>query len=412
MLQRFDVTWRTNRPPGSIAAGFSSILPDPMNTRTDLPPIDWVPAVVLTGTFFAALVLVPLYGLTVGYSPVSWVWFALFLVASGLSITAGYHRLWAHRTYEAHWTVRLFFMLFGAMAIQNTILVWSAGHRPHHRFVDDEGADPYAARRGLWYSHIGWMLRQYPAAVPDFGYVKDLQRDPIVAFQHRHYVPIVLCMNIALPALVGWLSGDLWGTVLLAGLLRLVVNHHVTFFINSLAHYWGSQPYEDSNTARDNPVLAFLTYGEGYHNFHHLFAHDYRNGIRWWQWDPTKWLIRALSWVGLASRLRTTPGVDIERARLAMQFRRAEARIARAAEAGDLSALGHVRERLEREYEAFTATLAEWSRAREAWMSATRQRMADQIDRVDAEMKTYARQVAAELRAQRRRLQRLAVEFA
>jgi stearoyl-CoA desaturase (Delta-9 desaturase) len=383
-----------------------------VTTKTALPPIDWVPAVVLTGTFVAALVLVPFYGLTVGYSTASWLWFALFLVLSGLSITAGYHRLWAHRAYEAHWTVRLVFMLFGAMAIQNSILVWTAGHRPHHRFVDDEASDPYSARRGLWYSHIGWMLRRYPAAIPDFKYVKDLQRDPLVVFQHAHYVPIVLAMNIALPALVGWLSGDLWGTVLLAGLLRLVVNHHITFFINSLAHYWGKQPYTDENSSRDNPVLALFTYGEGYHNFHHLFAHDYRNGIRWWHWDPTKWLIRALSFAGLTSKLRTTPEIDIERARLAMQFKRAEERLALEAARGERPVLIQMQARIEREYEAFLATLAEWSTAREAWVTATRRKMADQIERMDADLKTCARDIEARLREQRRRLEQLTLQLA
>jgi stearoyl-CoA desaturase (delta-9 desaturase) len=374
-----------------------------MNPKKPLPPIDMLPAVVLTGTFFAALTLVPLYGVLIGYSAVSWGWFAIFLIASGISITAGYHRLWSHRAYDAHWSVRLFFMLFGAMAIQNSILVWCAGHRPHHRFVD-EPEDPYSARNGFWYSHIGWMLRQYPAAKPDLKYVKDLERDAIVKFQHDHYVPIVLAMNIALPALVGWLSGDLWGTILLAGLLRLVVNHHVTFFINSLAHMWGKQPYTDANTARDNPLLALVTYGEGYHNFHHLFAHDYRNGIRWWQWDPTKWMIRALSWVGLTSRLRVTPEIDIERARLAMQFKRAEARLAAQADRVDHHVIAELRARVEQEYEAFMATLAEWSAAREAWMTATRQKVADQIDSVHADIKGYGRDIARRLRAQRRRL--------
>jgi stearoyl-CoA desaturase (Delta-9 desaturase) len=383
-----------------------------VTTKTALPPIDWVPAVVLTGTFVAALVLVPLYGLTIGYSTASWLWFALFLVLSGLSITAGYHRLWAHRAYEAHWTVRLVFMLFGAMAIQNSILVWAAGHRPHHRFVDDAASDPYSARRGLWYSHIGWMLRRYPAAIPDFKYVKDLQRDPLVVFQHAHYVPIVLAMNIALPALVGWLSGDLWGTVLLAGLLRLVVNHHITFFINSLAHYWGKQPYTDENSSRDNPVLAVFTYGEGYHNFHHLFAHDYRNGIRWWHWDPTKWLIRALSFAGLTSKLRTTPEIDIERARLAMQFKRAEERLALEAARGERPVLIQMQVRIEREYEAFLATLAEWSAAREAWVTATRRKMADQIERMDADLKACARDIEMRLREQRRRLEQLTLQLA
>ena len=99
-------------------------------------------------------------------------------------------------------------------------------------------------------------------------------------FQHNHYLAIVLFMNIAVPVIFGYLVGDVWGTVLLMGLLRLVVSHHFTFFINSLAHMWGKQPYTDENTARDNFWLALLTYGEGYHNFHHIFQYDYRISSR------------------------------------------------------------------------------------------------------------------------------------
>jgi stearoyl-CoA desaturase (delta-9 desaturase) len=368
------------------------------------PPIDWVTTILFSTTFVAAAIGVPLYGYFVGYTTASWIWFALFLVASGLSITAGYHRLWSHRSYEAHWTVRAFFMLFGAMAIQNSIYIWAAGHRPHHRFVDDEMRDPYSSRRGLWYSHIGWMLRKYPEGEPDFKYVKDLERDPIVMFQHHHYVPLVLAMNIGLPVVVGLISGDLFGTVMLAGLLRLVVNHHVTFFINSLAHGWGRQPYTDQNTSRDNPILALLTYGEGYHNFHHLFATDYRNGIRWWQWDPTKWLIRGMAMFGLTKKLRTTPSVAIEQARLDMQFNRAQVSVAKHAERGDGFAT-ELREFVSREYDAFTATLAEWSATRDAWIAATREQVAEQLERID--FTAYAREVEQRLRAQRRRLERM-----
>jgi stearoyl-CoA desaturase (delta-9 desaturase) len=368
------------------------------------PPIDWVTTILFSTTFVAAAIGVPLYGYFVGYTTASWIWFALFLVASGLSITAGYHRLWSHRSYEAHWTVRAFFMLFGAMAIQNSIYIWAAGHRPHHRFVDDEMRDPYSSRRGLWYSHIGWMLRKYPEGEPDFKYVKDLERDPIVMFQHNHYVPLVLAMNIGLPVVVGLISGDLFGTVMLAGLLRLVVNHHVTFFINSLAHGWGRQPYTDQNTSRDNPILALLTYGEGYHNFHHLFATDYRNGIRWWQWDPTKWLIRGMAMFGLTKKLRTTPSVAIEQARLDMQFNRAQVSVAKHAERGDGFAT-ELREFVSREYDAFTATLAEWSATRDAWIAATREQVAEQLERID--FTAYAREVEQRLRAQRRRLERM-----
>jgi stearoyl-CoA desaturase (delta-9 desaturase) len=109
--------------------------------------------------------------------------------------------------------------------------------------------------------------------------------------------------------------------------LRLVLSHHFTFFINSLAHIWGSQPYTDQNSARDNGILAFLTYGEGYHNFHHIFEYDYRNGIRWWQFDPTKWLIKSCSWFGLTRNLKVCPEDRIVKAKALMQLKRAQAKV-------------------------------------------------------------------------------------
>jgi stearoyl-CoA desaturase (delta-9 desaturase) len=109
--------------------------------RAEHAPINWVTTIVFTATPLAALVLVPWYGITHGYSLVAWLSLVVFLWACGISITAGYHRLWSHRAYQAHWSVRLFFMLFGAMALQNSILIWGSQHRTHHRFVDDVDRD-------------------------------------------------------------------------------------------------------------------------------------------------------------------------------------------------------------------------------------------------------------------------------
>jgi stearoyl-CoA desaturase (delta-9 desaturase) len=319
-------------------------------------------------TFAAAVILVPWYGLTYGFSTADWGVFAFFLVANGMAITAGYHRLWAHRTYEAHWTLRVFYLVFGTMALQNSALAWCSGHRTHHLHVDDEDRDPYSARRGFWFSHIGWMLREYPSGKEDFTNVPDLKKDPLLRFQHRFYVPLTLLANFGLPLLAGVVFHDVWGILILAGVLRLVWSHHVTFFINSLAHMWGSRPYTDENTARDNPVLAVVTYGEGYHNFHHIFAHDYRNGVRWWQWDPTKWLIAGLHVVGLTRRLKRTPVLQIQRALLAMQFKRAQAQLARLPSSGGAH-LEPLRARLAHEYDTFLAALAAWARVKERWLA-------------------------------------------
>jgi stearoyl-CoA desaturase (delta-9 desaturase) len=319
------------------------------------PPLDTINLVVFAGLPLAALILVPWWGITHGYDSFQWLWALVFLYLNGLSITGGYHRLWAHKSYEASKPLKWFYALWGAGALQNSILIWAADHRRHHRNVDDIDLDPYSPSRGLWFSHMGWMLREYDSHTPDFSNAKDLQRDPIVMFQDKYYVALTTFMNLGLPMLLGFWHGDVIGTVLLVGLLRLIVNHHVTFFINSLAHYWGSQPYTDSNSARDNGFLAFLTYGEGYHNYHHIFQTDYRNGIRWWQWDPTKWLIALCSHVGLASNLNRISNFKVQRAILDTAFDRARTQLA---ETQDNETL---RELLEREYQLFTESVNQWS---------------------------------------------------
>jgi stearoyl-CoA desaturase (delta-9 desaturase) len=378
--------------------------------REEHAPINWVTMILFTLTPLAALVFVPWYGIVHGYSWAAVILFVLLQWAGGLAITAGYHRLWSHRTYSAHWTVRLFFMLFGAMSLQNSILIWSSQHRTHHRFVDDVGKDPYSAKRGFWFSHMGWILRDYPSGKNDFSNARDLERDPMVMFQHRYYVPLTLFMNIAFPLLLGWAVGDVWGVFLLAGLLRLVINHHCTWFINSLAHMWGSQPYTDENTARDNGMLAFLTFGEGYHNFHHIFQNDYRNGIRWWQWDPTKWLINAMSAMGLADNLKTVPDLWIQRAQLAMQFKRVEAALEKRRARGTDEQVERLKARVAEEYAAFRKALEEWSSLRDQWVTDRKQRLLQRWE--ETSFRSRMREIEHSLRTQRRRLQVMSKAYA
>jgi len=373
------------------------------------PPLIWINALMFALTATAAAILVPWYGVTRGFTTADWGVFAFFLVANGMAITGGYHRLWAHRSYEAHWTVRLFYLVFGTMALQNSAFVWCSGHRKHHLYVDDVDRDPYSARRGFWFSHIGWMLRDYPSGRMDFANIADLKKDPMLAFQHRYYVPLAVAINIGLPLAAGLVFHDLWGMLILAGVLRLVWSHHVTFCINSLAHLWGSRPYSEDNTARDNPVVAVITYGEGYHNFHHAFAHDYRNGVRWWQWDPTKWLIAALQVFGLTRRLKRTPLFQIQRALLAMQFKRAQARLAKLAPAG-VSHLEQLRARLAHEYESFLAAVAEWARVKEQWLGEKKRAVLEQWEQVD--LQRSLREIERRLSRQLRRMRVLQAQLA
>jgi len=326
-----------------------------MNTHAKKPPLNPVNITIFVGLPVAAAVLVPLWGWLYGYDSFQWLWALAFLYLNGMSITGGYHRLWAHRSYEARPALKWAFALWGAGALQNSILIWASDHRRHHRHVDHDDLDPYSASRGLWFSHIGWMLRCYKTNKSDFSNAPDLQRDPIVVWQDKHYVVLTVFMNVGLPLLLGLWHGDIIGTLLLVGLLRLVVNHHVTFFINSLAHFWGSRPYTEANSARDNGFLAFLTYGEGYHNYHHIFQSDYRNGIRWWQWDPTKWMIALCDRIGLANNLNRVPDFKIQRAILDTAFARARSKLAQAQGSDSLRAI------LEREYQLFTDSINQWT---------------------------------------------------
>jgi stearoyl-CoA desaturase (delta-9 desaturase) len=238
---------------------------------------------------------------------------ALWMILCGLSITAGYHRHFAHPTHKAAWPLRAFYLLFGAASVQNSALKWSADHRLHHRCTDAE-RDPYNARRGFWWSHIGWIFFEDEAPI-ELATVADLQRDRLVRLQDRHLVLLALLAGCGVPAALGLLWGDPLGALLCAGFLRLVVQWHATFSINSLAHMLGTQPYSTACTARDSWVTAMITLGEGYHNYHHRFPGDYRNGVRWYHFDPTKWFLYVAEKLRLARDLRRVPHATIEAAR-------------------------------------------------------------------------------------------------
>lgn len=338
---------------------------------------NWTVTLTLGLTFLAAVILVPWYGFTVGFSGWAWGFFALFMLLTGIGIGSGYHRLWSHRTYKAGPTLQWFLAIFGGMSIQNSILVWCARHRVHHRDVDDDDHDPYSIGRGFWFAHIGWMLKDYKSGEVDYDIVPDLKENKIVMWQHRHYLELILLTNIALPLGLGFLVGDPLGVFLLAGLGRLVLNHHFTFFINSLAHMWGDQPYTDENSAKDNWFLSIFTYGEGYHNFHHYFQADYRNGVRWFAIDLNKWFIATAAGLGMATDLRRTPQFKILRARLHMDFKRARERLT--ANPSD-PRWKEVMEKLELEYAQYLGTVKEWQTLQLEKMQAGKQRLQDRFD--------------------------------
>lgn len=288
----------------------------PFQWKNILQELQWISFLVLTVTPLLAL-----YGvLTTPLRLPTALWGLLYYFFSGLGITAGYHRLWAHRAYSAKRPLEYVFMLAGSSAVQGSIHWWARGHRSHHRYTDTD-LDPYSASRGFFYSHMGWMLIK-PRRPIGSADVSDLRRNPVVQFQHRHYLKLLFLLGFIIPTTVagyGW--GDWRGGFFYAGVVRLVIVHHATFCINSLAHWLGDATFDSKHSPRDNWITALVTVGEGYHNFHHQFPSDTRNGIRWYHYDPTKWLIFALAKVGLAYNLKFFPENEIRKGRLQMQLR-------------------------------------------------------------------------------------------
>ena len=369
-------------------------------------PINWIPAFVLISTPLAALLIVPYYLWTHSVSWQVWAIFAFFMAWNGLSITVGYHRLWSHRTYQAHPIVKWFFLIGGTLAVQGSVFDWCAGHRLHHRHVDDIYQDPYSAKRGFWFSHIGWMLKNYPSGHYDYKNIPDLKADPVLVAQDKYYALWILLANIGLPALFGWMVGDVVGTLVLAGLLRLVLSHHFTFFINSLCHMFGTRPYTDTNTARDNPILAIFTWGEGYHNYHHFFQYDYRNGVKWWQYDPSKWIIYGLSKIGLTWDLKRVPDVTIQHAQTEMAFKRAEKKVATFS--GNLTSdFQVIKDRLNSEQQAFKQTIAEWQALKTQAIEMKKNEFAQRIHEVDDKLKDQFSGIEDKLRNHAQQIENL-----
>ena len=269
---------------------------------------NWSVFCFIAGYHLLLLVLLPWF-----IGVFSWPAIGLFLVTyviGGLSITAGYHRLYAHKTYSAHPAFEWVVLLGSTLAFQWSARMWAHDHRLHHAHVDTDD-DPYSIKKGIWYAHMGWLFSYQREFQPKM--VRDLDKNPRVLFQDRHYLPLALVVNAAVVA-VGCLFMHPLAAFYAGFLLRVFTIHHSTWFINSLAHVWGSKTFAKELSAVDNAVLAFLTFGEGYHNYHHAFAGDYRNGVRWYHFDPTKWLIWTASRLGLAKNLRSFHRIRLQRA--------------------------------------------------------------------------------------------------
>lgn len=232
--------------------------------------------------------------------------FAFMMAIGYFGINFGYHRGMSHRSFKMNPVVRWFVLFSAASTGEGSALFWCSDHRRHHTFQDQEN-DPYGIQKGFWWAHMGWMIHQRHVG---FRNCKDLLKFWSVRFQHSQYLWIFLISSFGLPLALGAIFGRPLEALCLAGFTRLVVMNQVTYLINSAAHSVGRKEFDPNSTAGDSHWLAVLTAGEGYHNYHHRYPFDYRNGHKFFHFDPTKWVIFSLSKVGLVSDLKWRQSLD------------------------------------------------------------------------------------------------------
>jgi stearoyl-CoA desaturase (delta-9 desaturase) len=266
--------------------------------------------------------MLPFAGLIAGVS-LLWGWgftwldlgllVSLYLITA-IGITAGFHRLFTHRSFETYAPIRGLLAVLGSMTIQGPVLRWVAWHRRHHHLSDQAG-DPHTPHhsgegisgwiKGFWHSHVGWLFGGDP---PELNrYVADLRKSAIIRWVSWLF-PLWVVIGLMIPFAVAYLITDSWiaasRAFIWAGLVRIFLVHHVTWSVNSVCHLWGSKTYKSNDESRDNFVFGVLALGEGWHNTHHAFPTSARHGLKWWQPDVSYYLIRALELVGLAWNVR------------------------------------------------------------------------------------------------------------
>lgn len=268
---------------------------------TQTKSFNWGPASFLIIYHVLLLASLPFYFYYAPPSIAMIIATVVLLYMTGLSITAGYHRYFAHKSFRAHPVVEGILLFLGSMTAQGSVIRWSFDHRLHHVHVDTD-EDPYSIKKGFWYAHCLWLLEKPREIEPKV--VSDLLKKKWVVLQHKYYGLSMVLTNVLACLFVGWMLNDYLGAFFMAVWVRIFLLHHFTWFINSLAHTWGDKPFCKEQSAVDNYIISLLTFGEGYHNYHHTYANDYRNGIRWYHFDPTKWLIWTLDKLGLATNLK------------------------------------------------------------------------------------------------------------
>ncbi len=267
-------------------------------------------------------VVIPFFGV-VGAAVVLWhrflgprdlVIFGVMYLLTALGVTIGFHRLLTHRAFQTHRWLRYTLAVLGSMSLQGPVIDWVADHRKHHTFTDEEG-DPHSPHAGqgkglrgmlvgLWHAHVGWLFETHGQA-SSRRFARDLLEDPGMRRINKSF-PLIALLGLAVPFALGvafsggsLLAGGL-GAVLWGGLVRIFLVHHITWSINSICHFFGSRRFETDDESTNVFWLALPSLGEAWHHNHHAFPQSAFHGLRWYELDPSGWLILAMEQVGLA----------------------------------------------------------------------------------------------------------------
>lgn len=203
-----------------------------------------------------------------------------YLLFAAFGITAGAHRLWSHRAYKANKIAQIILMLMYSTTYQNSIYIWARDHRLHHKHAETD-ADPHNAKRGFFFSHVGWLMVKKHPDVLEKGKtldMSDLEANPIVMFHHKYYYPIILLFTFIIPTFVPWyfFGETLENAFFVCTIYRYILQVNVTWCINSLAHLYGNKPYDKAIGPVENAIMKLCSFGEGFHNYHHSFPWDYK----------------------------------------------------------------------------------------------------------------------------------------
>nr|CAI5859712.1 unnamed protein product [Callosobruchus analis] len=268
---------------------------------------------------FLTLHLLALYGLYLCFycHPLTVFWCLAVGVASGEGVTIGAHRLYSHKTFKARFILRLALIILQTVAGQNCLYVWVRDHRQHHKYSDTD-ADPHNANRGFFFSHIGWLMSKKHPAVIEKGKtidMSDLEADWLVMFQKEYYKPLYVLFAIAIPVAVPvWLWNETYyNSFFVCYMFRNILVLNVTWCVNSLAHLYGTKPFDKYILPVESQFVAFIAIGEGWHNYHHAFPWDYRAAELGAKYNVTTFIIDVLNYFHLAYDLRSAPYKMIEK---------------------------------------------------------------------------------------------------